>query len=145
MLMLDKLKEKNSKKAFTLVELVIVIAVLGILAAIAVPVITSMLNSARLSTLKSNSTTVDMVIKEAVNAYKVGLKTEYNNKPVTTATVKDVLIQNGVKLDVMEKQTINKVDYAIYWDKDTQAVSVHSGTNITAYNIDQKIADITDL
>ena len=145
MLMLDKLKAKNSKKAFTLVELVIVIAVLGILAAIAVPVITSMLNSARLSTLKSNSTTVDMVIKEAVNEYKVGLKTEYNNKPVTTATVKDVLIQNSIKLDVMEKKTIDKVDYAIYWDKDVQAVSIHSGTNITSYNIDQKIADITDL
>ena len=124
--------------------MVIVIAVLAILAAIAVPIITSMLNSARLNTMKSNSTTVDMVLKEAVNTLKVGMKTEYNDKPITSATVKDVLIQNGVKLDVMEKQTINKVDYAIYWDKDEQAVSIHSGTNITAYNIDQKIVDITD-
>lgn len=147
MLMSDKLKamkSKNSKKAFTLVELVIVIAVLAILAAIAVPVITSMLNSAKLSTMKSNSTTVDVVLKEAVNSYKVDLTTEYNSQPVSRATVKDVLLQNGVKLDIMEVQKIDGIEYAIYWDKDEQSVSIHSDESLEPYNLDLKISEITD-
>ena len=144
MLMSSKLKSVKSKKAFTLVELVIDIAVLGVLAAIAIPVITTTINSAKLSTLESDSATVEMLLKEAINTSKAGMKTEYNNKRVINATVADVLIQNNVDLDVMGVHDIGGQSYAIYWETTAQGTSIHSGTGISAYDINTSVARLDD-
>ena len=133
---------KNSKKAFTVVELVIVIAVLGLLAAIAVPVITTSINSSKLSVMESDAATVEMLLKEAINCSKVKLNTLYNNKTVSNATVKDVLIQNHIEDSVMEVKTIGGVKYAIYWDTTTQGTSLHSGNGLTPYNVNTTIASL---
>lgn len=55
---------KNSKKGFTLVELVVVIAILAILAAIAIPVVNSIINTSSRNGALSNADTIELAIKE---------------------------------------------------------------------------------
>ncbi len=47
--------KKNNKKGFTLAELLIVVAIIAVLVAIAVPVFTAQLDKARLSTATANA------------------------------------------------------------------------------------------
>ena len=61
---MTKVITKNSKKGFTLVELVIVIAILAILAAIAIPVVNSIINTASKNGAISNAETIELAIKE---------------------------------------------------------------------------------
>lgn len=90
-------KRKNAKKGFTLVELVIVIAILSILAAIAIPVITTTINSAKISVMKSDTETMNMIIKECVNTSKVHLRTSvYNGNVAALATIGDVCKENNI-------------------------------------------------
>lgn len=55
--------KKNNKKGFTLVELVIVVAVMAILVAVAIPTVASITSSAQTSTDKSNARTLESMIK----------------------------------------------------------------------------------
>ena len=57
--------KNNNKKGFTLVELVIVVAVMAILVAVAIPTVSSITASARNSVNDSNALTIDSVIKLA--------------------------------------------------------------------------------
>ena len=57
--MLKNLKKKfKSKKAFTLIELIIVIAIIGVLIAILVPTMTGFVTQAREATAKANARTI---------------------------------------------------------------------------------------
>ena len=115
--MIQKIHSKKNKKGFTLVELVIVIAILAILAAIAIPVITTTINAAKLSGMESDCTSVNMLLKEAVNCSKVFLKsTKWNGKSYFQATVKDVL--DEANIDCSEDffiRTIGGVEYSMVW------------------------------
>ena len=57
--------KNNNKKGFTLVELVIVVAVMAILVAVAVPTIGSISQSAKNAVYNSNCRTIESVIKLA--------------------------------------------------------------------------------
>lgn len=56
---------KNNKKGFTLVELVIVVAVMAVLVAVAIPTIGSISDSAKKSVNDTNARTIESVIKLA--------------------------------------------------------------------------------
>ena len=57
--------KKNNKKGFTLVELVIVVAVMAVLVAVAIPTIGSIKGSADSAVLQTNCRTMESIIKLA--------------------------------------------------------------------------------
>lgn len=132
---------KNSKKGFTLVELVVVIAILAILAAIAIPVVNSIINTASKNGALSNASTIELAVKEAQadiaakNTEVYDGSTQYSFgddvkiAKVTGATVHnaanahgDVSVQDvaGAKgiADAFAVVTYNGTDYSPYWNKE---------------------------
>lgn len=59
----QKIHAKNSKKGFTLVELVVVIAILAILAAVAIPMVTGYISSATTSARESDASALNSSAK----------------------------------------------------------------------------------
>ena len=80
----QKMLVKNSKKAFTLVELVVVIAILSILAAIAIPMVTGIIQSAIDSSKESDASTLNQACKTFFTSVAVGTITQ---ESVTTAGI----------------------------------------------------------
>ena len=56
---------KNNKKGFTLVELVIVVAVMAVLVAVAIPTVSSITKTAKDTVAESNARTIESMIKLA--------------------------------------------------------------------------------
>ena len=54
----NNLKKKSKKRAFTLIELIVVIAILGVFAAILVPSMTNLIGNARTQTAVANARTI---------------------------------------------------------------------------------------
>lgn len=71
----------RARSGFTLVEILIVVIILGILAAIVIPQFTDASTQARLSSLKSNLQT----IRSQIELYKV----QHNDSPPTSAATFD--------------------------------------------------------
>ena len=55
--------KKNNKKGFTLVELVIVVAVMAILVAVAIPTVSSITGKAKTSVRESNARAIESILK----------------------------------------------------------------------------------
>ena len=55
--------KKNNKKGFTLVELVIVVAVMAVLVAVAIPTVSSITGSAKEAVYDSNCRTIESMLK----------------------------------------------------------------------------------
>ena len=68
----QKMLAKQSKKGFTLVELVVVIAILAILAAIAIPAVIGIINSATKSAGASDASTLNNACKTVYAGVKSG-------------------------------------------------------------------------
>ena len=103
----------------------VILLVLGpIIAAIAIPIIVTTNNSSKLSVLESDTSTVNMLCKEAVNTYLVNSDTyKYNGKTAAEATVGDVLIENQVDYDSdFLSRTIGGYDYYMGVDDDGDIV-----------------------
>lgn len=77
----QKLLAKQSKKGFTLVELVVVIAILGILAAIAIPAVVGIINNAQKSAKETNAAELSNSVKNLYAGVTAG--------QITTATPQD--------------------------------------------------------
>ncbi len=99
---------KSNKKGFTLVELVVVIAIIGVLAAILIPTMMNYVKKSRMRTANSNAKLVfesinnmasdkvadgDKVSK--IDADKVAVSTYKSNSDVLKAAVWDALKDNG--------------------------------------------------
>ncbi len=86
---------RNSKKGFTLAELLIVIAIIAILIAIMVPVFGAQLNKARAAAELAN---VRAAYSEAVADAMLGDSTDLTAS-VTTAQIKTADLQNAITYD----------------------------------------------
>lgn len=95
-------KQKRNKKGFTLVELVIVLAILAILTAIAIPTVSNITESANASVDKSNAQSVEMALKAAYSEAKTGVwdvehDSTLTNKSLDKVTVLEALRHEGFK------------------------------------------------
>lgn len=127
---------KNSKKGFTLVELVIVIAILAILAAIAIPVVNSIINTASRNGALSDAQTIELAIKECqadiaarndevYNGTSTYIKADGSQGKLPQAsknssthiTVVDVAGAKSIN-NAFGTVTYNGADFAPFWDKE---------------------------
>ena len=82
--------KKNNKKGFTLVELVIVVAVMAVLVAVAIPTVSSIVSSAEDAVAKSNARTIESMIK---------LYMADNEATVSTTTIDTALTDANLGID----------------------------------------------
>lgn len=112
--------KKNSKKGFTLVELVVVIAILAILAAIAIPVVSSTIASSQRSTALSDAQTLELALKEAhaqIIAKDTSVYTDADDTTVATVVSKKSLQSIGVGTEA-DARTIGGKEYTLSWCAD---------------------------
>ncbi len=138
---------KKSQKGFTLVELVVVIAIIGVLAAILVPSMLNYVKKSRLKTANSNAKTAYNAVAEIMadaetngfaksavlttataSDYKIGNDTVYEAASAASITdsgakkVAQVLAENGDEAGCFKvlSTTINSQDsYVVFWAKTT--------------------------
>lgn len=136
--------KKNSKKGFTLVELVVVVAILAIIAAIAIPVVSSIINSSSKSAAESNAQTIELAIKEAQSDVSSRNQETYGTLATTNAIkVKDVAEKKSIA-SAFELKNYNNKTYAPVWDKTISKVVFLQSTEagvITYTDINGKTTD----
>lgn len=132
--MKEKMKRLGRRHGFTLVELVIVIAILAILAAIAIPVINTTINSAKMSTLESDTATLDLLLKTAVTEMENSVKpTVYHGSVVGVSTkIEDVLYENNLGSIPLTRRIAGSTYYMV-WNHGGLDISLDS-TNQISYS-----------
>ena len=101
----------SRKKGFTIVELVIVIAVVAILAAVLIPTFSSLVKKANLS-----------ADQQAVRQINTLLATEFaTDKPETLKEVVDMLDENGYNVDALVPLTKG---YSFVWNKEDNKIEL---------------------
>lgn len=103
-------KKIKSKKGFTLVELVVVIAILAILSAIAIPVVAATTRSSVVSKAKTNANTIEYAFKEADAAVAGGDDTKYANASTNNIKISEVVEANNLSA-VLEPENLFGTPY----------------------------------
>lgn len=132
-------------KGFTLVELVVIIAIIGVLAAILVPTMLNYIRKAKLKSANTNAKTAYHAVVEFVTEKNATDGTDiptllslYGNKPidcnvppqsnmgVPQKRVHDILATNGINSGhvIVGMETINSIDTIfVQWTSDMAAVN----------------------
>lgn len=88
---------RKSTKGFTLVELIVVIAILGILSAVAVPSVIGYLDQAKVSTDDANAKEIEAAILRKVANNKIKLPITEANKDAAIKEIKTEIDMPEVK------------------------------------------------
>ena len=108
--------KKNNKKGFTLVELVIVVAVMAVLVAVAIPTVKSVVGTAKTSVYGSNCRTIESTIKlEEAEQANLGVNT------LTGAMIQTAL--NEAKLGIAPTGTSGDVTHIFYYHPSNGSVT----------------------
>lgn len=83
-----ELKHKRNEEGLTLIELMVVVVILGIISAVAIPSISSAINSAKVSTTESDLAT----LQQSLQRYYI----DHNNYPATLGLIADQTNSSGV-------------------------------------------------
>ena len=116
----QKMLAKQSKKGFTLVELVVVIAILAILAAIAIPAVVGIIDNAQKSAKRSNASELDSAAKKLYSSVTAGSinQSSPNNELGGIAADKATLLPKTTDSTVTKRSYANAltlqnaIDYA---------------------------------
>lgn len=126
--------KKNNKKGFTLVELVIVVAVMAVLVAVAIPTVGSIVGTAEEATAESNARTIESIIKLAEANDKDG-DTDLSESEVAQALY-------DAKLGISaESNTDTKATF--YYTPATGAVVPAKSTGNVGWKIEFSVPDAT--
>lgn len=109
---------KKLKRAFTIVELVIVIAVIAILAAVLIPTFTTLIDKANQSADTSNVKNMNSIL---------AMDETTNGKPKTMDDAVKVIREGGYDL---EKLTPTGQGYDIVWDQDANRLLMVNGNEV---------------
>lgn len=105
-----KSEKINGKKGFTLIELVVTIAILATLAAIAIPVVSATLKSTIINKAKTNARTLEYAFKEADAAVAASDNTKYVNASTNTIQISEVISANKLA-EVLEPENLSGTMY----------------------------------
>lgn len=141
------LKKVQSKKGFTLVELIVVIAILAILAAVLIPAINGWVQKAGVSAAKNNASTVKSAASIMFTEAESGEATKADGTEVTVDTSKGITITKAAKATPTSTTTnaadvFNKLATNIPTD-DTFTITVSSqGTISGTYTSGKNTVDL---
>ena len=132
----QKMLAKQSKKGFTLVELVVVIAILAILAAIAIPAVIGIINSASESQGASDASTLN----SAVKTFYAGIQSGTINQASKDSSGDDVTVA-GSNANVPEKGASPSVRQDAAEAATVEDAAKYSGLYTDKTNDDKNLAD----
>ncbi|MCI6638206.1 MAG: prepilin-type N-terminal cleavage/methylation domain-containing protein [Bilifractor sp.] len=125
-------KLKNSKKGFTLAELLIVVAIIGVLVAISIPIFTSQLEKSRDAVTLSN---IRAAYAEAQSAYLTGSSDGKDVVYTAASTGKDAtVVVNGVEAKGQKEGLDNTENLPIPADSQA-ALKTAMGGKAGKYNL----------
>lgn len=121
----------NSKKGFTLVELVCVIAILSVLAAVAIPVVQSTMDTSSLRTALADAQTIENCIKTAKADIQSKTIDTYGEKAIDgDVSIADVINARSIH-SACQSHTFRNQQIVPVWDNDTgEVVLVFASDNV---------------
>ncbi|MEG1849959.1 MAG: prepilin-type N-terminal cleavage/methylation domain-containing protein [Oscillospiraceae bacterium] len=117
-------KTRKSKKGFTLVELMVVVAILGVLVAVAIPVYNGMTEKAEMNTCRANIRTIESAIMQA----------EINGETLTAENVEEKLVPKYLKEWPKCPTTNNPYKITVDAQKKATVVECTAGTGNYKHN-----------
>ena len=109
-----KNKNTNSKKGFTLIEIIVTVAIMAILAGIAIPVIGYRLDQSIKNTALTNAHTIEYAIKEAQAAQGARDTSIYPTANTTPIRISDVSTTKSIT-NAFDPITYRNVTYNPAW------------------------------
>lgn len=128
--------QKQNKRGFTLVELVVTIAILAILCGIAIPIVAYRLDQTVKNSAISNARTIEYAIKEAQAAQAAEDTTIYPNVKTTPITISEVATRKAIK-DAFAPVKYKGVEYKPAWS-DGRVYFVTGSTTIDGATLTSK-------
>ena len=129
--MIKFFRKQMNKKGFTLIELIVVIAILGILAAIAIPRLGSFTDDAKVSADKATFAALQSAIAIQVANGHTGTATVVTDASGTiTSTTPANLLESGAAFKVAGNQTARTLTWTITNGSISAAPTINSTTGV---------------